>query len=125
MDTTVLSNTPFPAANPAPVEGAIGKVVAGAHDALDKATLAAHDAVGKAKPVIGRVAAGAHQAVDKAASVAVPTVEWLSAQSQSLQDTQAKLVADARQTRRMPRRHIRARAVRSVSHAAVGVVSPL
>ncbi len=97
METTVYPDTPFPTGNPNASHDTLSKAVAGAHGAVDRAAVVADEAVRKASPVIGRVAERAHHAVDKAASVAVPTVEWLSEQSDGLKATEQKIVADARQ----------------------------
>ena len=76
--------------------GAVDKAAAGAQGAVDKAAGAAEEALRKAKPIINRVADTAHQAVDKAVNVAVPTAEWLNAQSETLKASQEKAVAEAR-----------------------------
>ena len=91
MENSQTPNPAIPYGKPATAgDGAISKAATGAHGVVD-------EAVRKAKPVIDRVAEGAHEAVDKAARVAVPTVQWLSERGDSLNATQKKFVADARQ----------------------------
>ena len=97
MEPVVHSNPAFPLGNNNAGDGAVGKVVAGAHGAVNAAARVADETVQKAKPVIDRVAEGAHQAVTKAAGVIAPTAEWLSEQKESLKTTQQKLLDDARQ----------------------------
>lgn len=96
METTARSNTAFPAGSNNSGDGALGKAVVGAHDAVTTAAKLADEVILKAKPVIDRVAESAHQAVTKAAGVAAPTAEWLSEQSAHIKSTQQKVLSDAR-----------------------------
>jgi ElaB/YqjD/DUF883 family membrane-anchored ribosome-binding protein len=77
-------------------DGALGKVTASAHSAVDSVAGAADEAARKAKPAIDKVTAMAHQAMDKAACAAVPAADWLAEKSESLDATHKKLVADTR-----------------------------
>ena len=101
MEVTNRSNTPYQpgnalAANPA-ADGAVNKAAASVHGAVDKLAGAADDAARTVKPAIDRVAQVAHQAVNKAADAAGPAADWLSAQGNSLKETQRKMLADAGQ----------------------------
>jgi ElaB/YqjD/DUF883 family membrane-anchored ribosome-binding protein len=116
METTAHADkSPFPN-NSHSSDGTLNRLVAGAHNAVDKAVTVADDAVRMATPAIDRVADGAHQAVDKAVRVAVPTVKWLAEQSESLRATQHKILGDAR-------KYVSAHPVKSV--AAVLVIGLL
>jgi len=48
------------------------------------------------KPPLDRVAAMAHKAVNSATDAVAPTANWLSAQGESLKNTQEKVVQDTR-----------------------------
>lgn len=94
METTVRGNTSPTSGMPNYTEGSLNKASSSAHAAVDSIAGAADEAARKAKPAIDHVAAMAHQAVDKAVGAAAPAADWLADQSESLNATQKKLVAD-------------------------------
>ena len=92
METTASGNTLSMSGTSTNSDGAFNKASSNAHAAVDSMAGAADDAMRKAKPAIDRVAAMAHQAVDKAVNVAGPTADWLSAQGESLNARQKKMM---------------------------------
>jgi ElaB/YqjD/DUF883 family membrane-anchored ribosome-binding protein len=94
METGARGNTPSTSGMSGNGEGTLHKASSSAHAAVNSMAGAADDAARKAKPAIDRVAAFAHQAVDKAAGAAAPTADWLTAQGESLNATQKKLVTN-------------------------------
>ena len=78
-------------------DGAVHKAAASVHSAVDKLAGAADEATRNVKPAIARAAQVAHSAVNTAADAAGPAADWLSAQGNSLRETQRKMVADAGQ----------------------------
>jgi ElaB/YqjD/DUF883 family membrane-anchored ribosome-binding protein len=75
-------------------EGVLDKASSGAHAAVNSIAGAVDGVARQAKPAIDRVAAIVHDAVDKAAGAAAPTADWLSAQGESLNSTQKKLLSN-------------------------------
>ena len=89
---STFDSTPGPSTHAG--EGTLNKVSSGAHAAVDSLANAADEATRKVKPKIDKVAAMAHDAVDKAAGAAAGTADKLTAQGESLNAAQKKLVAD-------------------------------
>jgi len=94
METTVRSPIPSSSATSGKPEGTLNMASSSAHAAVDSIAGFADDAARKAKPAIDGVAAMAHKGVDKVADAAAPTAEWLTAQGESLKNTQKKLMQD-------------------------------
>lgn len=94
METNARGNTPSASGMASSTESILTKASSNAHAAVNSMAGAADAAARKAKPAIDQVAAMAHQAVDKATDAAAPAADWLAEQSDSLNATQKKLVAD-------------------------------
>lgn len=95
MTTTPFEKTPSSSTMPGNGDGTLHNVSTGAHAALNSMAGAAEEAARNVKPAIDRVVAMAHQAVDKAAGVAAPTADWLAAKGEGLNATQKKLFEDS------------------------------
>ena len=93
MEVSPRTNTPFPPGNGG-IDSILSNASSSARQAVNSIAGASDDAAGKIKPAIEQVAAMAHQALDKAAGAAAPTADWLAEQTDSLNATQKKLVAD-------------------------------
>ena len=95
MDNTTRGNVPSTSGISNTTDGALNKVSASAHAAVNSMAGAADDVTRKAKPAIDQAAAMAHQVVDKAAGAVAPTADWLAEQGDHLNATQKKFVTDA------------------------------
>lgn len=93
MKTITSNDTPSTAGVLHDTDGAVSGASSSAHAVVNSIVRAADETASKAKPVIDQVAAMAHQAVDKAAGAAAPTVDWLTEQGASINNSQKQLVA--------------------------------
>ena len=96
METTSLSTLATPPVTPNGNTSVVNRASSNAHAAVDSIAQAVDSAARNAKPAIDHAASMAHSVVNRAAGAAAPPAQWLVDQSERINTTQKRLVADTR-----------------------------